>query len=140
MENQESNLKFLPSQGARIFVLFNIAIMLLLIIMATMAYFQQGVLLGLIMAPVFIIMEAIWVWIFIIWGDTLILAKKGFDIYRLKNKNTVSYHDILRVEKRGSHVAIITKEKTYRFHSPNPETLKRAERALQNHIQKRKTN
>lgn len=134
MEQNQQHLTFNPPQGLRLFALFNAAIMGLLVVMALMTYAQKGILFGLIMAPVFLVMGGIWVWIFYIWGYTLVFGKDTLTLRLMGKETNIRYQDIQSVQRRGGHVDVLTKDKKYRLHYPNMKTLTTVYKALQKRI------
>lgn len=131
MEKDMQGIAFHPPAGVRLFAGFNVVIMLVLISMGLLAYFQQGVMLGLALLPVFLLMTGGWVWIFIAWGTTVTLGEKAMFLSRLRNPVEIAYRDIKSVEHKGSSIEIHTATSRYRVYYPSMKTLQSLKNAIQ---------
>ncbi|MCD6401427.1 MAG: hypothetical protein J7L73_05800 [Anaerolineales bacterium] len=136
MSPKKHELFFAPPQTTRLFALFNTVVMGLLIFMALTAYFQKGIILGLYMAPLFVVMCGVWIWIFFAWGHSLTIGSSSLTIRRHRKEIRILYKDIIKLQRRGSRVEINTKEKTYRLFYPSIKMLITVTKTLEAHIPK----
>jgi len=136
MNQKKHELFFAPSQMTRLFALFNTAVMGLLVVMALMAYFQKGVMLGLYLAPLFVVMGGVWVWIFFAWGHSLSLGSSALTIRRFGKDTQIHYKEIIKLQRRGSRIEITTKERTYRLFYPSAKMLITVTQTLEERIPK----